>query len=326
MKNKKFISTVIIFWSFCLWITLHSLLSEKEGRKSFVKQAKKSDEYSFFKNVHYFKIQDGLPYLDLKADSLNIFNKVLLNFDSPRGLLISRNTEVTYNALAGEFDQRENFLSLSGGVELKSPEYTYESSQLSLDGKNEILSASGGVKAEILDSKTKDKLLLTANQLRSYLELKTIEIQGKVKGVINRLRRYEGKLNFRAEKVSIDQSSSKMGLEGQVQINRKSYNLSAGKAEIFLENFNKKLKYYVLYDDVKLIETVRLASGKKQTRRAYAEKLEAFQSKREVVLTGAPRVEQGPDIIKGYQITLRENVELVEIDDSQTSFRLKKEE
>ena len=41
-----------------------------------------------------------------------------------------------------------------------------------------------------------------------------------------------------------------------------------------------------------------------------------------IVLTGAPRVEQDQDVIKGYQITLRENVELVEVDDSQTSFKI----
>ena len=45
-----------------------------------------------------------------------------------------------------------------------------------------------------------------------------------------------------------------------------------------------------------------------------------------ILLSGAPRVEQGDDIIKGYQITLRENVEMVEVDDSQSSFSLKRNE
>ena len=103
-------------------------------------------------------------------------------------------------------------------------------------------------------------------------------------------------------------------------------NLSAGNAEIFLENFNKKLKYYALYDDVRLEEKLRLDSGVYQTRRAFAEKLEAHQGTGKLILTGAPRVEQGSDIIKGYQITLRQAVEMIEVDDSQSSFKLKRDE
>jgi lipopolysaccharide export system protein LptA len=76
---------------------------------------------------------------------------------------------------------------------------------------------------------------------------------------------------------------------------------------------------------VKLEEKLKLKSGKNQTRRAFAEKLEGHQRTGKIILTGAPRVEQGNDIIKGYQITLRENVELVEVDDSQSSFSLKKD-
>ena len=160
--------------------------------------------------------------------------------------------------------------------------------------------------------------------MRSYYALGLTDMYGGVTGQIVRRRRYEGRLNFNSNKLSLNRNESKLTLDKDVKIHRNNYHLAAGRGEILLENFNKKLKYYTLYDDVKLIELVKLSTGEKQTRRAYAEKLEAFQAKGEVILTGAPRVEQGNDVIKGYQIVLRENVELVEIDDSQTSFSLKK--
>jgi len=80
-----------------------------------------------------------------------------------------------------------------------------------------------------------------------------------------------------------------------------------------------------MYDDIKLEEKLKTRQGGSQVRRAFAEKLEGFISDGKLVLSGAPRVEQGRDIIKGYQITLRENTEIVEVDDSQSSFRFKKE-
>ena len=132
-------------------------------------------------------------------------------------------------------------------------------------------------------------------------------------------------MKFAAENVVVNSPESRINLSKSVKLRRNNYYLTAGNAEIFLENFNKKLKYYSLYDDVKLEEKIELHSGGTQTRRAYAEKLEAHQATGRVVLTGAPRVEQGKDIIKGYQITLRENVELVEVDDSKSSFSLKKD-
>ena len=80
----------------------------------------------------------------------------------------------------------------------------------------------------------------------------------------------------------------------------------------------------MLYDDIKLVEKLKLDDGTTSTRKAYSEKLEGYMREAKIVLTGAPRVEQGSDLIQGYQITLRENVELVEVDDSQTSFTIKR--
>ena len=89
-----------------------------------------------------------------------------------------------------------------------------------------------------------------------------------------------------------------------------------------IANFSREKMFY---DDIKLVEQLNTSEGNSQTRRAYSEKLEGYMSQGKIVLTGAPRVEQGDDLIKGYQITLRENVELVEVEEAQSSFKLKKE-
>ena len=131
--------------------------------------------------------------------------------------------------------------------------------------------------------------------------------------------------DFKANRVELNMLKSLVSLSDNVLLHRNNYDLEAQKAEIFLENYNKKLKYYVLYDDIKLEEKLSMNDGSKQMRKAYSEKLEGYMAEEKVVLTGAPRVEQGEDLIKGYQIILRENVELVEVDDSQSSFDLNKD-
>ena len=65
------------------------------------------------------------------------------------------------------------------------------------------------------------------------------------------------------------------------------------KGQIFLENYNKKLKYFVLSDDVVVNEKVMLGRELME-RRALAEKLEGFMSKNLLIL-GNPRVIQQDD-------------------------------
>ena len=57
----------------------------------------------------------------------------------------------------------------------------------------------------------------------------------------------------------------------------------------------------------------------------YKKFLNYFKIKK-FYLTGSPRVIQGSDVIKGYKVTLRENLEMVEVDDSASSFTIKKKQ
>ena len=58
-------------------------------------------------------------------------------------------------------------------------------------------------------------------------------------------------------------------------------------------------------------------------RKAFAERLEGFGREQKMVLSGAPRVETESDVIKGYRITIRENVDLVEVDDAMSFIKSK---
>jgi lipopolysaccharide export system protein LptA len=107
---------------------------------------------------------------------------------------------------------------------------------------------------------------------------------------------------------------------------RNKFDMLAGKAELFLENYNKSLKYYSLYDDIRLQERLKLKDGTEIVRKAFADKIEGYNHERKLVLTGSPRVIQGSDVIKGYKVTLRENLEMVEVDDSASSFTIKKKQ
>lgn len=281
-------------------------------------------EESTFENMNYFSLSEGSKVIALNANSLRIVNQKDLFFTAPDGVLFnSEGDEVAYKASEGEFRNAHRELSLTGDVKLRSDEGTYEADRLYYNGSKSFLEARGSIKANMVDKSTRDKMKITSRYMSSWLDEERSLFVGDVKGLVSRNRVYEGSFNFRAERMELNRLKSLINLSDNVYLERNNYNLRAQRADIFLENFNKKLKYYVLYDDIKLVEELTLTDGTKQTRRAYSEKLEGYMSQGKIVLTGAPSVEQGDDLIKGYQITLRENVELVEVEEAQSSFKIR---
>jgi lipopolysaccharide export system protein LptA len=325
MYNKKSLSILIGFTGLTLVVLISAFTSERKNLNSLKRNSVASVERSYFKNVHYFKSEELKPTLELKSTELEILNNRHLDFKKPTGLLVSASRDIRYKANHGKLDQETKLLNLIGDVHLYDKTSDYMSSELTYNGSTGIIYANGGVSTQIVDEKTLDIIKVKSESMTSYMKLKKLNLVGDVQGRIIRKRRYEGDMKFRSETAVLNSLESRLELNKSVKLHRNNYYLTAGSAEIFLENFNKKLKYYALYDDVKLEEKLKLKSGKNQTRRAFAEKLEGHQRTGKIILTGAPRVEQGNDIIKGYQITLRENVELVEVDDSQSSFSLKKD-
>ena len=96
------------------------------------------------------------------------------------------------------------------------------------------------------------------------------------------------------------------------------------RGEIYLDNQSKKLKYYTLFDDVKVIEKLKINENQLIERKAFGEKLEGIISEDKLILTGSPKVLQEDDVVKGNKITLRENNEVIEVEDASSNFTVKK--
>ena len=325
MFNKKNISINLFFTFFAFFVLYVSTDLTVKSTTDLKKEYRRNPEITEFQDVKFYKANFDERNVELEAESLEIIDNLILNFISPSGTLFENGSEVFYSAIKGHLDQKKDVLTLVGDVVVSKEGADYASSRIQYNRKSQVISASGGVDTQYLDPKSLDLIKLHSRDLLSNTKDKTMRLTGDVKGKIIRKRIYEGHLDFSSEVMDFNYLESLVKLSKSVKIHRNNYNIDSGSAEIFLENFNKKLKYYVLYDDVKLREMITLANGKTQERRAFSEKLEGHQRTGKIILTGAPRVEQGEDIIKGYQITLRENVELVEVDDAQSSFSLKKE-
>ena len=326
MYNKKSVMVICLFGVIAVWIALTSILASSSKLNNQELEAANTQEKSHFINVHYFKANANKPSIELESTDLVITNQVKLDFDKPKGMFFMNDgRKANYTALKGNMNQTNEVLVLTGEVFLKDKFNKYKSDYLKYMGKQDLMRAKGNVESTMIDKKTKDEIKLTSERMKSKISSEIVNLDGDVKGVIKRKRRYEGDMNLAADSIEINSPESRVNLSNNVKIRRNNYYLTSGNAEIFLENFNKKLKYYTLYDDVKLEEKIELHSGGSHLRKAYAEKLEAHQATGKVILSGAPRVEQGEDVIKGYQITLRENVELVEVDDSKSNFSMKKD-
>jgi lipopolysaccharide export system protein LptA len=284
-------------------------------------------EKTIFTNLNFYSIVDNIKKLQLDSSQLIITDSKVLDFKSPVGLMFLKTNVFSYSAIKGEFSNLTNILKLDGNVKLSDNKgSSHLSSYLELDTKNKFFKAVGKTLSNVLSGTSQESFIVKADSLESWLDKKLYKFRGNIDTKLIRKRGYEGQIVMSSQFMELNQLKSHIFLDGGVSLKRNKYYLQATKADIFLENFNKSLKYYVLYDDIKLEEKIVLDDGTSLNRKAYSEKLEGFMKEGKVVMSGAPRVEQGDDVIKGYQITLRENVELVEVDDSQTSFEIKKDE
>lgn len=326
MVNKKHLFIILSFALLCISTIYFATSNKKQSLDQTMQNKSESAETSLFKNVYFYKAFNFKPSFILESTKLKIVNDIHFDFKTPKGMFYSKGKIFHYEADIGHMNQATEFLRLSGEVSLFGEDSDYASDKLEYNGKTGLLKAKGNVATRYTDKKTLDLINLKSQKLTSFVHQKEMFLEGSVKGDLKRYKIYEEGLRFFAESVTVKSLESLMVLSNNVKIYKNNYYLRSENAEIFLENYNKKLKYYTLYDDVKLEELLRLSSGKTQKRKAYAEKLEGVRSTGQVILTGAPRVEQGADVIKGYQITLREDTELIEVDDSQSHFSVKKDE
>lgn len=291
---------------------------------------KDSDE-SYFKVVDYYLLDSGKPFLQLEASELTIANSntVVIGFN-PNGVIYRRNEKgieeepIFFKAKRSRGLLSSKELYLEEAVDVKVATSNLKSNKMNIYNSGKHIEAMGDVKTSSIDAKTNDQILITSDLAVYRPEQEFFEYQKNVKGVVHRVRQYEESVSFTTDLLTLSAPQSLVEMKGNVSFKKGNLDASSNKGTVFLENYNKKLKYYSLSDDVRLQESL-IMGGQKVMRKAFAEKLEGLISEKKVILTGLPKVFQGKDVIKGNRIIIRENVETVEVDDANTNITLERE-
>lgn len=327
---------IFIFVGACLGLGVYSLVGDFSGAQyqgdEGPENQQVSDDTSTFQSINYYLIKDGKRSLKLDAQELFFFeDNAKLKARAPVGVFYredqniqdpaKREIHFKSNLSNGEFSSQE--LHLIDDVEINFGQSKVTAAQLDIYHGGELIEGHGGVKTFTKDLKTQDSVAISAREVQYKPSIHYFEYKDNVIGKISRKRVYEEGINFASDKIAFQGQEGILNLLGHVQLNRSSLKVSSNKGTIFLENYNKNLKYYALSDDVRLEETINM-KGSSVQRRAFAEKLESVISDRTIVLTGLPKVFQGRDVIKGNRIIIRENVETVEVDDANTNIILKR--
>ncbi len=302
------------------WVQVPEMEPISQGPRSV------APEYTLIDDLEYFHLKNSSPLLSLTATQMRSQGEEMAEFEKPKGLYFFKeeSTPLRYEAQEALYAKGENTLTFTGDVTLLTDEAKYEAKKLRYHFPSDLLSAWGDIRFNADDLKTKDHVKITADKMRAHPKKQSSHFEGSVQGEIQRRRQYEGKTSFKSRELDFDQMKSEANLLGDVLVKRGGYLLTAGKADMFLENYNNSLKYFVMNDDVKLREKIQTSTGQIVERKAFAERLEGFGREQKMVLSGAPRVEQGEDVIKGYRITIRENAELIEVDDAMSDMQMKK--
>jgi LPS export ABC transporter protein LptC/lipopolysaccharide transport protein LptA len=327
ISDKRSIIIILFYVLANLTIIAFSFTKESPLVMTAKPTAPMAPEFTVIENLDYFHLKNGIPQLSLTANRMNSQGEERAEFDEPKGVYNyqKKNETLRYQAAHGVYQKQNELLVLRGNVKITSTDSEYYAEGLDYFFKKDLLLGTGGVKFIGEDLNTRDTFNIQAKSMEAQPQKKLATFTGNVKGVMKRKKKYEGNIKFASQKLNLDSQKSLAHLEGNVVLDRPSYLITAGKADIHFENYNKSLKYFVLNDDVKVTETVKTPKGITE-RKSYSERLEGFGREQKMVLSGAPRVEQGTDVIKGYRITIRENADLIEVDDAMSDVQVKRKE
>jgi len=325
VRNPRSIVIIFIYVLLNVFILLAALKQKIEESQVVKTPGVLAPEYTEIENLNYFHIKEGIPQMSLAAVKMRSQGEERAEFTNPKGIYNSQNKNLNYEANEGTYRKAKDLLVLVGKVRVFSTEAEYLAEKVKYFFKKDLILGSGGVTFKGMDLKTKDQLEIQSETMRARPQDQFSHFKGHVQGSLQRKKKYEGKMTFSSNELQIDGIKSLAHLEGDVNLKRQSYLITAGKGDIYLENFNKSLKYFVFNDDVKVTETMQTPQGT-IFRKAFAERLEGFGREQKMVLSGAPKVEHGDDVVKGYRITIRENMDLIEVDDAMSDVKVKREE
>jgi len=328
MYHLKSTIVIVSFVIVCLVSIIVAQSTAPRTQQTVGEESKPQDKKSQFKNIFYYSLVKNIPNMEFKASDLSIINQNLLFFIAPDGRLRRGSNEessfMNYRAGTGDYNSAPGIFNLKHEVDLDYQNSKILTRELSYFKNKNLMIGTGGVESKFVDINSGDQIFINAAKIEANPKMENSKFTGDVKGRIKRKKAYQEPMSFLADNLDISLLQARVEMTGNVQIDKPNFKVLAKNAEIFLDNFNKKLKYYQLTDDIKMQERVQKRNGEFYQRKAFAEKMEGYASEGKLVLTGAPRVLQGRDIIKGTKIVLRQDVELVEVDDSNTRFTLEK--
>lgn len=286
-----------------------------------------ADVPSEMKELQYFHLDQGQPSLSLAADAMRSLGEQLASFERPRGTYASgeQKETMTYQALQAEYVKARGSLRMLGDVNLEQQGSKYRAAELVYYHRKDQLYGKGGVSMEHMMQKTGETINITAVSMKARPKKKWASFKGQVDGKVSPRLKFQAPLILKSEEMELQGLKGEIGLKENVFFQRGGMKVTARNGDIFLEQANKKLKYFILNDDVKVTENLLDANGKPMVRQAFAERLEGFGQDK-IVLSGAPRVLQGKDVMKGYRITMREKLEFIEIEDAMSDVQVKKDE
>lgn len=327
MLERKHTINFVLFLLGSTSLILFSFTGKWDGgvfkEVDFGAERPKSMQESYFKKVLYHVNNEKGPLFMLDASELtsnNTINKTF--FFDPRGFVFtSRGTRVEYSGKKGVYDQNSEILNLEQETSLKTDTTDAVAEKMVYEVGENRVQMIDNVKTKTFYVEEGDWIYLDADQAFFWTEEKRSKYAGNVVGKIKRKRVYEDSMEFKSNELYLNMDALKADLYRDVWIKKQQLTATSRRGEIFLENYNKKLKYFALYDDVKVVEKVML-DGKFTNRKAFSEKLEGIPSEGKIILTGYPKVYQLNDVIKGNMIVLRENTEVVEVDDANTKFNV----
>lgn len=277
-------------------------------------------------NLDYYLVKNNKPQFYIKSVGATIdryVKKRTFQFPDGHGWN-SKGEKVYFKANFGEhFDKKDKKIVLKGKSQVRTKNSVIKAKECEISLNKNTFEAKGNVDSQHTTLETQDKLFITSDFAKAWHDQSVAIYRGNVSGKVERSRIYEPGVDFKTDMLSADFKTGHIELNGNVVLRKQQVRAQSLRGEIFLENYNKKLKYYALYDDVKIKEKVRLKTGGYVVREAFGEKLEGFHPLEKIVLTGSPKVIQGNDTIKGNVITLIQNNETVEVDDAASSFIIK---
>lgn len=339
MKIRQY-TIILLFLATCVSLSVFSYVGhfDEFGSEHAIPvkgESPGTDDESFFKGVDFYSVENSKPFLELNSVELSVSsnNGIVISFD-PVGVIYRYDDKqnelepIYFQAKTSRALLNKKEIFLDKEVEIKMSNANLNAEKVSILSDGEILYAYNNVKTLSTIEKTNDQIIVNADNAIYRPKDQYFEYKGGVNGVIKRKRLYEESINFKADLVTLNAPLSLAQMKGNVYFKKENMDAYANRGEVFLENYNKKLKYYALYDDVRLQEWLVNPKDKDKplVRKAFAEKLEGLISDKKIILTGLPKVFQDRDVIRGNRIIIRENVETVEVDDANTNITLDKDE